>query len=316
MDSVFRRCTLFPDFIWILLPFELYPLLLLVPIAFSQSKQIATLPKIKIRSPSPHDCCSRASSAALLVSRITLDYFHFISYACACCHVFYSTLCSRRSVPITTNIDILAQAAQFVGASRSINTSHTLFLSCVQCGARLQLSRDALCMHSIVHVFSSGGGAQELRELHIAGLRPDLLMCTRMHMNRFSHRTLSRRFFKCHIPLLSWKHALVSSKWFLKQAYCPTAIDPSCAHIYAHARVNKFDPGERTKFNLLHPQENAPKACAQSSDAGPSEPPPNPARPALMDSTVDFTPFMYTRCKSFSFLSSCATRKVTARSLC
>jgi hypothetical protein len=187
----------------------------------------------------------------------------------------FKFLCCR-SVPITTNIDILAQAAQFVGASRSINTSHTLFLSCVQCGARLQLSRDALCMHSIVHVFSSGGGAQELRELHIAGLQPDLLMCTRMHMNRFSHRTLSRRFFKCHIPLLSWKHALVSSKWFLKQAYCPTAIDPSCAHIYAHARVNKFDPGERTKFNLLHPQENAPKACAQSSDAGPSEPPPQP----------------------------------------
>lgn len=116
MDSVFRRCTLFPaNFIWILLPFTLYPLLLLVPIAFSQSKQIATLPKIKIRSQSPHDCCSRASSAALLVARIARDYFHFIFYACACCHVFYSKFCSGRSVPITTNIDILARSAKFVG---------------------------------------------------------------------------------------------------------------------------------------------------------------------------------------------------------
>jgi hypothetical protein len=91
----------------------------------------------------------------------------------------FKFLCCR-SVPITTNIDILAQAAQFVGASRSINAPRTLFLSYVRCGARLQVSRDTLCMHSICHVISSGGGAQELRELHIVGLRPDLLMCTRM----------------------------------------------------------------------------------------------------------------------------------------
>ena len=38
-----------------------------------------------------------------------------------------------------------------------------------------QLSFDALCMHSIVDVFSSCGGAQELRELQIAGLRTFVL---------------------------------------------------------------------------------------------------------------------------------------------
>jgi len=178
MDSVFRRCTLFPDFIWILLPFKLYPLLLLVPIAFSQSKQIATLPKIKIRSPSPHDCCSRASSAALLVSRITLDHFHFIFYACACCHVFYSKLCSGRSVPIATNIDILARSAKFVGkgvlhqadsVACALTRSHAPSRMRVIV-ALMQLLCDALRMHAIVNVFSSGGSAQELRELHIARL--------------------------------------------------------------------------------------------------------------------------------------------------
>ena len=178
MDSVFRRCTLFPDFIWILLPFKLYPLLLLVPIAFSQSKQIATLPKIKIRSPSPHDCCSRASSAALLVSRITLDHFHFIFYACACCHVFYSKFCSGRSVPITTNIDILARSAKFVGkgvlhqadsVTCALTRSHAPSRMCVIVAFMLGFCF-ATRMHAIVNVFSSGGSAQELRELHIARL--------------------------------------------------------------------------------------------------------------------------------------------------
>ena len=75
------------------------------------------------------------------------------------------------------------QRSLWVRPAASMPHSHC---SC-HVGARLQLSRDALCMHSVVHVLSSGGGAQELRELHIVGLRPDVLMCTRAHMNRFSH---------------------------------------------------------------------------------------------------------------------------------
>ena len=46
-------------------------------------------------------------------------------------------------------------------------------------------------MHPIVHVFSSGGGAQELRALYIPGLQPYLLELTNMYSICLLHNILN-----------------------------------------------------------------------------------------------------------------------------
>ena len=97
------------------------------------------------------------------------------------------------------------------------------------------LSFDALCMHSIVHVFSSCGGAQELRELHIAGLRTFVLaflfifVCTQRSQWETCAYELHRQWLLPMLLIIGNKTCKETSIWALRGwALRGCSVQPAC----------------------------------------------------------------------------------------
>jgi hypothetical protein len=163
MAPVFRRCNLLPaNFIRILLPFTLYPL----PLVQSRFPN-------QNRSPCRQSDLNHLPIVARVRQHRTSSSTHHtrlfsLHFLCMCmlsfCHL---KLCFGRTVPITTNIEILARSAQFVGegllhqadsVTCALTRLHALSRMRVIV-ALMQLLCDTLRMHAIVDVFSSGGSA-------------------------------------------------------------------------------------------------------------------------------------------------------------